>query len=53
MLLGKILLLEDDMDASLEEAQQEPDPFWRLCANAASLHEDVRWPLFARTLGHR
>lgn len=121
MLLSKILLLEGNLDASLEEAQQEPDPFWRLFAHAASLHslgrrddadhalqalidnysdvapfqiaeihalrkeadeafrwlerarverdnglvelfvspflaslhEDVRWPVFARTLGHR
>jgi tetratricopeptide (TPR) repeat protein len=121
MLLSKILLLEGKIDASLEEAQQEPDPFWRLCANAAplysrgrrddadralqaliddysdvapfqiaeihawrneadeafrwlerarverdnglvelfvspflvSLHEDSRWPVFARDLGHR
>jgi hypothetical protein len=38
MSLSKILLLEGNLDASLKEAQQEPDLFWRLCANAAALH---------------
>ena len=38
MLLSKILLLQGDLDASLEEAQKEPDTLWRHFARAATLH---------------
>lgn len=38
MILSKILLLQGDFAASLEQAQQEPDAFWRQYALAACLY---------------
>jgi TolB-like protein/Flp pilus assembly protein TadD len=38
MLLSKILLIRGDLEASLEEAQLEPDGFWREYVTALILH---------------